>query len=1060
MASNHVSSTKQVIIDLKLLDNDVVKNIQDLNTKIGNLKAVLKNMKDAGLDNTQQYIKLSQVLKDMNQTVKQNEKVLIANINEQKANGDSLNAMRARLKSLRAEYEDLNRVARESDFGKNLLKDIYDLTDELKTLEAEQLDFSRNVGNYPEVAKPARTALEEMRLECENLAVALQDTQGKIQAQNTVIQKLASTVGTNNDEYKEAVNELNRLNKAYSETQTQLSGMEMEAGKLTDIIADSGKRISSFANDHMKFAAMQEGVGLLTSSFTLLQGSLAALGVESKSLLEVYARIQIVQESINSLLTIYQALNKDSNLVLAAKTKLEQIRLKWSNAYTASLAKQNAAVAANTVAETANTAAVVATTAAEAAATPVTFSLTAAFAALNAVIKANPIVAIVSALVVAGSAIIGVTRKITKANREEAEAAKKVKEAEEERIRAYKERITEQARQITSITGKYEEEIAKIRTLISVSKSETATYEAKKAAIEELNRIVPKYNGAIDETGRLIRGNTGALEDYINTLYQRANAEAYYDILVDSYKEMAQLQKEYNIAVAELGRLQEQTDPSLWGIDDTIVEQTQLVDEMLKKIMEYQQTIWEIEEGAASAVTAGAFTTTTTTTTTTSGGGGSTNTSKDNKEDNGAEQARKMYAELQETARNYYKFIEHLSDDALQEVISNENARYEQELEGLLNAYNNALDLSLMDEKTLADAGIDKEALVRYISELSAAMDEAAKRNKANIEKIKQDHQKGLDEMVKKTNQSYGDIVTRLRSELERDGKSEVELIKIDLAERLEALNKEEQAELEAHEYTEEQKLEISRLYQEKREMLIRNAAKQEQIAWAQSTSRVLGAMQQTTSAFSDLFGMLAENDEKYQKYANALGFANIMTNMAVGIAEAVASGAGVPFPFNLGAIASGIAAVVSGITSAISLFNKNDKVGSAPKFAVGGLVGERTTRRKDDSVVARLSLGEYVVSADVVSDLGVDFFDSLNFGKKGKKFPKFGDFMMPHFATGGLVNIPNTQNLTQNLNIDYDVLREVVSDALTNLPAPVVSVKEITTTQNRVRTKETISRQ
>ena len=218
--------------------------------------------------------------------------------------------------------------------------------------------------------------------------------------------------------------------------------------------------------------------------------------------------------------------------------------------------------------------------------------------------------------------------------------------------------------------------------------------------------------------------------------------------------------------------------------------------------------------------------------------------------------------------------------------------------------------------------------------------------------------------------------------------------------------------------------------------------------------------MQQTTSAFSDLFGVLAENDEKYQKYANALGLVDIMTNMAVGIAEAVSAGAGMPFPYNLAAIAAGIAAVVSGIASAIALFKKNDKVGSAPKFSHGGLVGNKTTRRRDDTVDAKLTLGEYVVSAPVVDKLGVDFFNSLNFGKKGKKLPKFGNFETPHFATGGLVNVPNTQNIMQNFEFDYDMLREVVSDALNDMPAPVVSVKEITTTQNRVKTKENLSRQ
>ena len=45
----------------------------------------------------------------------------------------------------------------------------------------------------------------------------------------------------------------------------------------------------------------------------------------------------------------------------------------------------------------------------------------------------------------------------------------------------------------------------------------------------------------------------------------------------------------------------------------------------------------------------------------------------------------------------------------------------------------------------------------------------------------------------------------------------------------------------------------------------------------------------------------------------------------------------------------------------------------------------------------------------------------------------------------------------------DYDTLkdamRESVSDALTDMPSPVVSVREVTNAQKRVRVKENISR-
>ena len=1054
MAASGVTSTKQVVIDLKLLSGDATKNIQELNTKIGNLKAVLKGMKDAGLENTEQYIKLSQVLKEMNQTVKQNEKVLIANINEQKANGDSLNAMRARLKTLRAEYEDLSKLQRESSIGSGMLKNINELTNEIKKAEEAQQDWSRSVGNYGIVGKSAREALREMKMECQNLALALQATNGKIQAQTQVVQSLANTVGTNTQEYKDAVAELNKLNEAYANTNQQLNAIEQKTGELADTLADSNKRIASFANDEQKIAAMQEGVNVLTSAFTLLQGSLKALGIESKSLLEVYAKIQIVQQSLNSLMTIYKALNKDSNLMIMARIKWEQLRLTWTNAYNAALAKQNGEIAANTAAETANTAATVAATTAEAAATPVTFSLTAAFAALNAVIKANPIVAIASAIVVAGGVIVGIIKKITKANKEEAEAAQKAKEAEEERLKAAKERITEQANAITRVTGKYEEEIAKIRALMKVSESETASYKAKKAAIEELNRIVPQYNGAIDETGRLIRGNTAALEDYINTLYQKANAEAYYDILVDTYKQMAQLQNEFNIAVNELGRLQDQVEPSLWKTNAAIVEQSKLVGDLQKQMMDYQQTVWQVEEGAATAVAAGAFTTTPKTS------GGSTTQSEDNGKKE-VEEAQKLYAELQKAARDYYDSINRLHEDALQKRINEENDRYMKELDTLASAYTNAIDLSLKGDDFLEKAGIDPAALQRYIGELSNAMDEATTRNKANVEKIKKDWQDALNAVGLEADKAFEQLTAKLQYEINKENETGIDLLRLELERELQLLDQQMQAELDAKEYTEEQKTAITELYAQKREQIVRNEAKAERKFWVDQTKTTLSAMREVTGSFSDLFSVLAENDEKYQKYANALGLVDIMTNMAVGIAEAVSSGAGMPFPYNLAAIAAGVAAVVSGIASAIALFKKNDKVGSAPKFAEGGLVGNQTTKRKDDTVTAKLSIGEYVIPSEVVSELGVGFFDQIA-GKTKRKMPVIGNLGIPHFATGGVV--PNLTSITQNMSFDYnemrDVMRDAMSDALVEMPNPVVSVKEITNKQKRVQVKENISKQ
>lgn len=60
-------------------------------------------------------------------------------------------------------------------------------------------------------------------------------------------------------------------------------------------------------------------------------------------------------------------------------------------------------------------------------------------------------------------------------------------------------------------------------------------------------------------------------------------------------------------------------------------------------------------------------------------------------------------------------------------------------------------------------------------------------------------------------------------------------------------------------------------------------------------------------------------NDEKQKR---ALAIAEIAIQTAVGIAKAVAAGAGLVFPFNIPAIVSGVAAVLSGVASAAKIIN------------------------------------------------------------------------------------------------------------------------------------------
>jgi hypothetical protein len=194
-----------------------------------------------------------------------------------------------------------------------------------------------------------------------------------------------------------------------------------------------------------------------------------------------------------------------------------------------------------------------------------------------------------------------------------------------------------------------------------------------------------------------------------------------------------------------------------------------------------------------------------------------------------------------------------------------------------------------------------------------------------------------------------------------------------------------------------------------------------------------LSAASTISSAMTDLFNTIGEDNEKMTDFLRGLAMINIAIQTSEALSKAIAAGAGKEWPENLAAIASGIAAVLGGMAQAAAVLKKATQTPSAPKFADGGLVGNTTTERTDDTVTAKLSEGEYVMRSKSVKALGVPLLDALNYG--------------------GGVPVGMDNRLGNN-----GELREMLSDIVAEIH-PEVDVKEIITVTNRVKVKENIAR-
>ena len=92
------------------------------------------------------------------------------------------------------------------------------------------------------------------------------------------------------------------------------------------------------------------------------------------------------------------------------------------------------------------------------------------------------------------------------------------------------------------------DERAKITSLTSIIHDNKRGILARKAAIEELQRIIPEYKGSLTDEGDLINDNTIAINNYLTALERKIKLQAAEDELVELYKKKRKLEQEQESA--------------------------------------------------------------------------------------------------------------------------------------------------------------------------------------------------------------------------------------------------------------------------------------------------------------------------------------------------------------------------------------------------------------------------------------------------------------------------------------------------------------------------------
>ena len=156
--------------------------------------------------------------------------------------------------------------------------------------------------------------------------------------------------------------------------------------------------------------------------------------------------------------------------------------------------------------------------------------LTKAFQKQNLVLLKNPYVAAAAAVVALGVAIGTLIKKS-----QELDAVQKA-------INDVQQKGRENSAQ----------EATRIQSLNDILHDNTRSLEDRKAALSQIQQLVPDYHGALTDEGTLINDNTGAIDDYIVSLQRAATAQAAFDRMVEIQKQKMEEQLKLEKAQKEL----------------------------------------------------------------------------------------------------------------------------------------------------------------------------------------------------------------------------------------------------------------------------------------------------------------------------------------------------------------------------------------------------------------------------------------------------------------------------------------------------------------------------
>ncbi len=914
------------IFRVEIQADAAIKTLTGYNNAIDTTKAQMDALKQANKQGTEEFAKLSQVLATQKRERNELQKVIQNDVKLQREEATSLKGLRAQLSNMTKQYDELSAAERNGAKGEEMRQHINKITTELKAAEEETQRYYRNVGNYENSIKSA-----------------LRDTKAELTALTFAYSQLS-------DEER---------NSAQGRQMSQkIQDLTEKAGAMRDAMDDSNRAIRSAASDTRAFDALNEAAQLTAAGYGLMNTAAQAFGVSEANAEEITKRMAVVLQTINSLQTIQNLLQKESNVMRAVSTVQTWAKTQAETAAATATTAHGVALGVATVQQ----------------------------AAFNAVANANPYVLLATGI----AAVIGGLIAYSNASGGAKDATETLN-------------TTMNTLAKNTIENAANEQVQLSILYNAAIKAKDGTDERRKA-VEALQKEYPAYFGNLNAENASVNEISRAYRQLAGDIVAAAQARAMEDMMVENYKTILKTQRDLGEVYARYFKMFKsygmEEEKARAAASNRVKVFREENSEYIDAVREWNYLLKERSKIQTVDVKRKPTATGTTTTGSPTSTGTKTTTAKPTKQTAEEKAAEKA---AQEAAKNLEKLRDELLTSYAKLKENTEKAGNDS-VEAITKYYN--IQLSALHNH-FAELGVlsdeEQNAYDALYNNLIAKRDEAINKFLADADKREQEIKAKLQAQDEET----------LTLNIENAAENSPEKMALEL----ELLQMQYEQKMQMHKDNEEMLTALTAENERKRNEIQQQYAQAARDILTSNAQSIAGAM----SNAADVLQMFAGKSKAAAVAGKALALGEIAVNQGVAIAAGIKQAQSVPFPANIAAIATTIASILAGITSALRAVN-------GAKFATGGYVSGAGTATSD-SIPARLSNGESVINANSTA-LFTGLLSSLN-------------------QIGG--GVPIQAGETSANVAGEAMLARAFARGAAALPAPVVSVVEINNTNARL---------